>query len=145
MAKESKAVQEIVHATTHDINARNKAKAEALRVKHLERDKRAAERKARNLEEAPATTQLAIASGASVAGGFGGYKFREYLAGTTAAQAVDTQGNATFGAKAIRTGVPVGLGIIMTIGGAFLPGYAAPAVMGGGAGVVGGALISAFK
>lgn len=145
MATESKAIKEVVKAAQHDLQVKNKTKAESLRVKMLERGKRAAERRVRDLEEAPNTTQLAIASGASVAGGFGGYKLREYLAGTTVGQAVDTEGNPTFGAKATRTGVPVGLGLALTIGGAFLPGFIAPAVMGGGAGMVGGALISAFK
>ena len=51
----------------------------------------------------------------------------------------------SIGAKAIRTGVPVGLGIALAIGGAFIPdGTIAAAVMGLGAGEAGGALTSAF-
>lgn len=145
MASESKAIQQVVQAAKKDERISVREKAEKARVKLLERGKRVAEKRLREIEAAPNTTQLAIASGASVAGGFGGYKLREYLAGTTVGQAVDTDGNPTFGAKATRTGVPVGLGLALTIGGAFLPGYIAPAVMGGGAGMVGGALISAFK
>ncbi len=145
MAKETKAVQEIVQAVKKEERLSVAQKGKALYVKGLERSKRIAEKRVRELQDAPNTMQLAISAGASVAGGFGGYKLREYLAGTTVGQAVDTEGNPTFGAKATRTGVPVGVGLAMAIGGAFLPGYIAPAVMGGGAGMVGGALISAFK
>ena len=90
-------------------------------------------------------TQLLIGAGSSVAGGMGGFKLQKYLAGTTAAKAVNEKGEPTFGAKAIRTGVPVGAGILVALGGAFIPnGAVAAAVMGGGAGVAGGALTSAL-
>ena len=145
MASESKAIQQVVQAAQADVRAANKAKAEKHHVKMLERSKRAAERTVRELREAPNMTQLVIGAGSSVAGGMGGFKLQKYLAGTTAAQALNEKGEPTFGAKAIRTGVPVGVGIALAIGGAFIPnGSIAAAFMGGGAGVAGGALTSAL-
>ena len=145
MASENKQLEKVVKAAKADERLTLKEKAQKLYVKGLETKKRAAERTVRELREAPNMTQLVIGASSSVAGGMGGFKFQKYLAGTTAAQAVNEKGEPTFGAKAIRTGVPVGLGIALAVGGAFIPnGAIAAAVMGGGAGVAGGALTSAL-
>lgn len=145
MASENAAIKKVVTAAKAEERLTLKEKGQKLYVKGLEAKKRAAERTVRELREAPNMTQLVIGAGASVAGGMGGFKLQKYLAGTTAAKAVNEKGEPTFGAKAIRTGVPVGAGILVAIGGAFIPnGAFAAAVMGGGAGVAGGALTSAL-
>ena len=145
MASESKAIQQVVQAAKKDERISLKEKQKAEYVKRIEKGKRVAERTVRELREAPNMTQLVIGAGSSVAGGMGGFKLQKYLAGTTAAQALNEKGEPTFGAKAIRTGVPVGVGIALAIGGAFIPnGNIAAALMGGGAGVAGGALTSAL-
>lgn len=145
MASESKAIQQVVQAAKKDERISLKEKAKAEYVKRIEKGKRVAERTVRELREAPNMTQLVIGAGSSVVGGMGGFKLQKYLAGTTAAQALNEKNEPTFGAKAVRTGVPVGVGLAMAIGGAFIPnGAIAAAVMGGGAGVAGGALTSAF-
>lgn len=145
MASENAAIKKVVTAAKAEQRLSLKEKENKLYVKGLEAKKRAAERTVRELREAPNMTQLVIGAGSSVAGGMGGFKLQKYLAGTTAAKAVNEKGEPTFGAKAIRTGVPVGAGILVAIGGAFIPnGAVAAAVMGGGAGVAGGALTSAL-
>lgn len=145
MASENKAIQQVVSAAKAEERTSLKEKAKQAYVKSLETKKRAAEKDVRYLKKAPNMTQIVVGSGAAVAGGMGGFKLQKYLAGTTAAKAVNEKGEATFGAKAIRTGVPVGLGILVAIGGAFIPdGTIAAAVMGGGSGVAGGALTSAL-
>ena len=145
MASENAAIKKVVTAAKAEQRLSLKDKENKLYVKGLEAKKRAAERTVRELREAPNMTQLVIGAGSSVAGGMGGFKLQKYLAGTTAAKAVNEKGEPTFGAKAIRTGVPVGAGILVAIGGAFIPnGAFAAAVMGGGAGVAGGALTSAL-
>lgn len=145
MASENAAIKKVVTAAKAEERLSLKEKGHKLYVKGLEAKKRAAERTVRELREAPNMTQLVIGAGSSVAGGMGGFKLQKYLAGTTAAKAVNEKGEPTFGAKAIRTGVPVGAGILVAIGGAFIPnGAFAAAVMGGGAGVAGGALTSAL-
>lgn len=145
MASEPKAVQQIVRAAKADERLSLKEKAQKAYVRSLEIKKRAAEKDVRYLKAAPNMEQILIGAGSSVAGGMGGFKLQKYLAGTTAAQALNEKGEPTFGAKAIRTGVPVGVGIALAIGGAFIPnGNIAAALMGGGAGVAGGALTSAL-
>ena len=145
MASETKAIQQVVQAAKKDERLSLKEKAKAQYVKSLEIKRRAAEKDVRYLKRAPNMTQILVGTGASVAGGMGGFKLQKYLAGTTAAQALNEKGEPTFGAKAVRTGVPVGVGLALAIGGAFIPdGAIAAAVMGGGAGVAGGALTSAF-
>lgn len=145
MASENAAIKKVVTAAKAEQRLSLKEKENKLYVKGLEAKKRAAERTVRELREAPNMTQLVIGAGSSVAGGMGGFKLQKYLAGTTAAKAVNEKGEPTFGAKAIRTGVPVGAGILVALGGAFIPnGAVAAAVMGGGAGVAGGALTSAL-
>ena len=145
MASENAAIKKVVTAAKAEQRLSLKEKENKLYVKGLEAKKRVAERTVRELREAPNMTQLVIGAGSSVAGGMGGFKLQKYLAGTTAAKAVNEKGEPTFGAKAIRTGVPVGAGILVAIGGAFIPnGAFAAAVMGGGAGVAGGALTSAL-
>jgi hypothetical protein len=145
MASENAAIKKVVTAAKAEERLSQKEKKQTLYVKGLEAKKRAAERTVRELREAPNMTQLVIGAGSSVAGGMGGFKLQKYLAGTTAAKAVNGKGEPTFGAKAIRTGVPVGAGILVALGGAFIPnGAVAAAVMGGGAGVAGGALTSAL-
>lgn len=145
MASENAAIKKVVTAAKAEQRLSLKEKENKLYVKGLEAKKRAAERTVRELREAPNMTQLVIGAGSSVAGGMGGFKLQKYLAGTTAAKAVNEKGEPTFGAKAIRTGVPVGAGILVALGGAFIRnGAVAAAVMGGGAGVAGGALTSAL-
>ena len=145
MASENKQLEKVVKAAKADERLTLKEKAQKLYVKGLETKKRAAERTVRDLKAAPNMEQILIGAGSSVAGGMGGFKLQKYLAGTTAAQALNEKGEPTFGAKAVRTGVPVGVGLALAIGGAFIPdGAIAAAVMGGGAGVAGGALTSAF-
>ena len=145
MASENAAIKKVVTAAKAEQRLSLKEKENKLYVKGLEAKKRGAERTVRELREAPNMTQLVIGAGSSVAGGMGGFKLQKYLAGTTAAKAVNEKGEPTFGAKAIRTGVPVGAGILVALGGAFIPnGAVAAAVMGGGAGVAGGALTSAL-
>ena len=145
MASETRAIQQVVQAAKKDANETLKQKAQKAYVRSLEIKKRAAEKDVRYLKRAPNMTQLLVSSGTAVAGGMAGFKFQKYLADTTAAKAVNEKGEPTFGAKAIRTGVPVGLGIALAIGGAFIPdGTIAAAVMGLGAGEAGGALTSAF-
>ena len=145
MASESKAIQQVVQAAKKDANESLKVKAQKAYVRSLEIKKRAAEKDVRFLKAAPNMTQILVGTGSSVVGGMAGFKFQKYLAGTTAARALNEKGEPTFGAKAIRTGVPVGVGIAMAIGGAFIPdGTLAAAFMGLGAGEAGGALTSAL-
>lgn len=145
MATESKALQQVVQAAQKDERLKIKDKAKIAYVKGLEKSKRAAERTVRELQDAPNITQIAIGAGAGAIGGMGGFKLQKYLANTTAAKAVNEKGEATFGAKTIRTGVPVGLGLVMAIGGAFVNnGPLSAALMGSGAGITGGALTSAL-
>ena len=145
MASENKQIEKVVKAAQADARLSLKEKAQKQYVKSLEIKKRAAEKDVRYLKAAPNMTQILVGTGSSVVGGMAGFKFQKYLAGTTAAQALNEKGEPTFGAKAIRTGVPVGVGIALAIGGAFIPdGTLAAAFMGLGAGEAGGALTSAL-
>lgn len=145
MASESKAIEKVVQAAKKDQREADAAKKKAFYVTQLEKSKRIAEKRVRELSDAPNITQIAIGAGAGAIGGMGGFKLQKYLANTTAAKAVNEKGEATFGAKTIRTGVPVGVGLLMAVGGAFINnGPLSAAVMGSGAGITGGALTSAL-
>jgi hypothetical protein len=145
MASESKAIEKVVQAAQKDERNKIAVKARAAYVAGLEKTKRVAQNRIRELENSPNISQLTIGAIGGAVGGMGGFKAQKYLAGTTAAKAVNEKGEATFGAKTIRTGVPVGVGLVMAIGGAFVNnGPLSAALMGGGAGIAGGALTSAL-
>lgn len=108
--------------------------------------KRKANQAIQQAKDAPNVTQVAIGAGTGVLAGMGGFKAQKKLAATAAGQAIDPEtGEATLGAKIIRTGGPTILGAGVAIGGAFIPiGWLSAAVMGAGTGFAGGVITSAF-
>jgi hypothetical protein len=120
-------------------------------VKQLTLKEKAAQKAAKvykkafeEIQQAPNVTQIAIGGVAGMAGGAVGFKVNQYLRAKTAEwEWVNDEGERSIGSILLADVMPPVVGLLMAVGGAFIPnGPLCAAVMGFGMGLAGGSVTS---